>query len=202
MARSIQLPAPGRGAYDRSLSRSERDAQHRERLLLAAAEVLAEGPPTVARIVERAGVGRSTFYEFFDSPEHILEHLEQRTLRGLESALETAYDEARTPLERVRAITRAWCAELEARPVEARVALTRRTGSQLLSPATSLLHRVLERCVHAARRDGMGWMSAADDVSLLAAAAALEVLSRRHLTGQPLRDGPRILSELIGKLLR
>jgi AcrR family transcriptional regulator len=202
MVRSIQLPAPGRGAYDRSLSRSERDAQHRERLLLAAAEVLAHGPATVARIVERAGVGRSTFYEFFDSPEHVLEHLEQRALRGLESALETAFNEARTPLERVRAIARTWLTELEARPVEARVALTRRVGGDLLAPASKLLHQVLERCVQAARQDGMGWFNAADDVSLLAAAAAIEALSRRHLAGRPLRDAPRTLSELITKLLR
>src|SRR3954468_7659852 len=101
MARPIPFPAPGRGAYDRSLSRSERDAQHRERLLLATAEVLAQGPATVARIVERAGVGRSTFYEFFDSPEHVLQHLEQRALRAIEPALEQALTQARTPLERI-----------------------------------------------------------------------------------------------------
>lgn len=202
MGRPIQLPAPGRGGYDRSLSRSERDAQHRERLLLAAAEVLADGPATVARIVERARVGRSTFYEFFDSPEHLLDYLEQRALRSLESALELALTEARTPLERVRALARAWLAEVDARPVEARVALTRRLGNQLLSPAGDLLHRALERCVHAAHHDRMGWMSAADESSLLAAAAAVEALSRRHLAGQPLRDGPRALSELITKLLR
>jgi len=202
MAHPIQLPAPGRGAYDRTLSRPERDAQHRERLLLAAAEVLPHGPVTVARIVERAGVGRSTFYEFFDSPEHLLEHLEQRTLRALEAALEHALDEARTPLERVRAIARSWCSELEARPVEARVALTRRLGSELLSPAGKLLHQVLERCVQSARQDGMAWFGAADDVSLLAAAAAVEALSRRHLAGQPIRDAQRTLAELIAKLLR
>ena len=202
MARSIQLPAPGRGAYDRSLTRSERDAQHRERLLLAAAEVLAVGPATVARIVEHAGVGRSTFYEFFDSPEHVFEHLEQRALRGLESALELAFNEARTPLERVRALTRAWLTELEARPVEARVALTRRLGAELLSPATKLLHHALERCVQAARDGGMGWFNSADDVSLLAAAAAVEALSRRHLVGPRLRDAQRTLSDLLTKLLR
>jgi AcrR family transcriptional regulator len=202
MTRAIQLPAPRRGAYDRSLSRSERDAAHRERLLLAAAEVLTEGPATVARIVERARVGRSTFYEFFDSPEHALDYLEQRALRSLENALENAISEARTPLERVRAIARSWLAELDARPVEARVALTRRISDQLLSPAGSLLHRALERCVQAARRDGVAWMTAANDVSLLAAAAAVEALSRRHLAGQPLGDGPRTLSELITKLLR
>src|SRR4051794_13401552 len=128
MGRPVQIPAPGRGAYDRSLSRSQRDAEHRERLLLAAAEVLAEGPPTIARIVEHAGVGRSTFYEFFDGPEHILEHLEQRALRGLGTALDAAFTVARTPLERVRALVRNWLIEIDAHAVEARVALTRRLG--------------------------------------------------------------------------
>jgi len=169
---------------------------------LAAADVLRDGPATVARIVERAGVGRSTFYEFFDGPEHLLEHLEQRALRGLESALQVAFDEARTPLERVRAIARTWLTELEAGPIEARVALTRRIDAELLSPASKLLHGALERCVQAARREGMGWLNAADDVNVLAAAAAVEALTRRHLAGQPLRDAPRTLSDLITKLLR
>jgi AcrR family transcriptional regulator len=202
MTRVIQLPAPGRGAYDRTLSRAERDAEHRERLLLAAADVLTQGPATVARIVERAGVGRSTFYEFFDSPEHLFEHLEQRALRSLEAALAGAFSEARTPLERVRAITRAWLAELETRPAEARVVLTRRIGSDLLSPAAKLLHRVLERCVQAAREDGMVGLNAADEVSLLAAAAGVEAICRRHLTGRPVREAQRALAELVSKLLR
>lgn len=202
MSRAVQLPAPGRGAYDRSLSRAERDAQHRERLLLAAAEVFSTGEITVARIVERAGVGRSTFYEFFDSPDHLLEHLEQRSLRALELALDAAYNEARTPLERLRAIMRSWLAELDARPMEARVALTRRANEELLSHAGKLLHQNLDRCVRAARADGLGWFNSADDVSLLAATAAVEVLSRRQLSGRPIRDAQRVLVELITKLLR
>ena len=202
MARLVQLPAPGRGAYDRSLSRAERDAQHRERLLLAASEVFSTGEVTVARIVERAGVGRSTFYEFFDSPEHLLEHLEQRALRALELALDAAYNEARTPLERLRALMRSWLAELDARTMEMRVALMRRANDELLSPAGKLLHQSLDRCVRAARADGLGWFNAADEVSLLAATAAVEVLSRRQLTGRPIRDAQRVLVELITKLLR
>lgn len=169
---------------------------------MAAAEVLAQGPLTVARIVERAGVGRSTFYEFFDSPEHVLEHLDLRTLRTLEAALETALADARTPLERLRAIARSWLTALEVRPLEAGVSLTRRIGSELLSPAGKLLHQVLERCVQAARHDGVGGFTAADDVSLLAAAAAVEALTRRHLAGSSLRDAPRTLADLLAKLLR
>lgn len=188
MSRSVHLPAPSRGAYDRSLSRMERDAQHRERLLLATAEVLERGPATVARIVEHAGVGRSTFYEFFDSPEHVLEHLQQRVLRALEVALEHAFAEARTPLERVRAITRAWLSELEARPAEARVALRAQPDGALLSPAGKLLHQMFERTAQAARQSAVGWFNAADEMSVLAATAAVEVLSRRHLGQSPMPE--------------
>jgi AcrR family transcriptional regulator len=154
MTRSELLPAPARGAYDRSLSRAERVAQHRERLLLAAAEVLGDGVLSVARVVERAGVGRSTFYEFFDSPQHLREHVEQRFLRALEQSLEAALVEARTPLERMRAIARRWVAELEARPIEARVALTPRPGAELLSSAGQLLHPALTRSAEARAKAG------------------------------------------------
>ena len=201
MARPVQLPAPGRGSYDRSLTRAERDAEHRERLLRATAEVMKEGPLTVARIVERAGVGRSTFYEFFDSPEHLLEQLEQRLLRSLEGALQVALSEARTPLERVRSVARSWLAQLEERPLEAGVTLSRRPGSNLLSPAGELLHQTLQRCVQAARSEGAGF-KASDDVSVLAAAAAVEVLSRHHLGMGPMREAPRVLADVIIKLLR
>ncbi len=202
MDRSALLPAPSRGAYDRSLSRAERDAQHRERLLLAASEVLAEGPLTVARIAGRAGVGRSTFYEFFDSPEHLLAQLEQRILRGLESSLEEALSAARTPLERVRAIARAWLGELTARPLEARVALTPRASSELLSPAGKVLHHALSRSATSARGVGVGWLSATDDSSLLAAAAAVEVVSRKHLLGPAVPEAQRVLTDLVARLLR
>jgi AcrR family transcriptional regulator len=201
MAREIQLPAPGRGAYDRSLSRPQRDAEHRERLLRATGELFGRGALTVARIVEHAGVGRSTFYEFFDGPEHLVAQLEQRVLKQLESALEAAFVEARTPLERVRAITRRCVAAFEAEPTDSNVALSRREEGALLSPAGERLRRALERCVAAARVDG-AWFKTTDDVSVLAAAAAAEAVCRRHVTTAPIADAPRVLAELVIKLLR
>lgn len=201
MERDVQLPAPGRGAYDRSLTRAQRHAEHRERLLLATSQVLSEGAVTVARIVERAGVGRSTFYEFFDSPEHVLEQLEQRLLRGLEATLESAFAEARTPLERVRTLTRNWTLAIDEQQSAAQVALTRKPGRALLSPAGALLERALQRCVELGRRDA-GWFKTADELSLLAAAAALEAISRRHLTGARVANLPNALADVIVKLLR
>jgi AcrR family transcriptional regulator len=200
MVRAVDFPAPGRGAYDRTLTRVERDAAHRERLLRATAEVLSDGPLTVARIVQRAGVGRSTFYEFFDSPEHLLQQLEQRLLRSLEGALHAAFGDARTPLERVRAITRAWTHVIEERPLEARVALSKRPGTDLLSGAGELFHQTLQRCVQATRAD-LGWFKTTDEVSVLAAAAAVETISRHHLV-QQVREAPRVLADVIIKLLR
>lgn len=156
----------------------------------------------MARIAARAGVGRSTFYEFFDSPDHLLTHIEQRISKGLEASLERALHSARTPLERVRAIARAWLDELSARPLEARVALTPRAGADLLSPAGMVLHRALSRSAAAARALGVGWLSAADDSSLLAAAAAVEVVSRKHLGGAEVPEAHRVLTDIVAKLLR
>jgi hypothetical protein len=48
----------------------------------------------------------------------------------------------------------------------------------------------------------MVWFAAANEMSLLAAAATAEALTRRHLTGRPLEDVQRTLAELIAKLLR
>lgn len=201
MSREVQLPAPGRGAYDRSLSRPERDAEHRDRLLRATAEVFAEGTTTVARIVERAGVGRSTFYEFFDSPEHLLDHLEQRAVRSLEDTIQAELVSARTPLEQVRSIIRGWLLELSSRATDTRFLLCRGAPSTLLSPAGQLLHRTLEQAIHAARLDRIGGFNSTDDASLLAAAAAVEALSRRHLV-EPMPDPQRVLCDVVTKLLR
>lgn len=201
MGRSVQLPAPGRGAYDRSLSRAERDQAHRERLFRAAADALKDGPLTIARVVERAGVGRSTFYEFFDSPEHLLSQLQQRILRQLETELQVALAEATSPLERVRAIARRWLAALQAEPHDARVVLGVRTFASPLAPAGQLLHRALQQCVDETRADGT-WLKSTDGVSVLAAAAAAEAVARRHLSSAPVRDASRVLSDIIVKLLR
>jgi len=202
MSHDTELRAPRRGAYDRSLSRAERDGQQRERLLRAAAETLAHETLTVARVIQRAGVGRSTFYEFFDNPEHLLQQLEDRVLRALAAALEQAFVEARTPLERIRSLTNAWLYGLESHPIEAGVALRARSGDDLLSAAGKLLQAVLERASRRARLDGLGWFGADDNVSSLAAAAAVEVLSRRHISGKPLRDPRQTLADTMMKLLR
>ena len=60
----------------------------------------------------------------------------------------------------------------------------------------------LLRFTEAARREAVGSFSSADDVQVLAAAAAVECVTRQHLAGPPIRDPHRTLTELITKLLR
>lgn len=201
MARVVQLPAPGRGGYDRALTRPERDAEHRARLIQATAEVFLEGKISVARVIERAGVGRSTFYEFFDSPEHVLAHLEQRALRALHIALGQRLGEARTPLERVRALLRAWLAWADEDPLDARVLLARRGAHEILSPAGKLLHESLERSVQSAQLDRIGGFGASE-LAAFSAVGAVEVLTRVHLESHRIEDAQRVFSDAVTKLLR
>lgn len=156
----------------------------------------------MSSIVARAGVGRSTFYEFFDSPEHLFEHLEQRALRSLEGALERGFAEARTPLERVRSAVRAWVTEIELHPHEARMLLARRGHSDALSVAGKVFFRLLARIAEAAQLDGVAWFKASDEVALVAATGALEAVSSRHLLGERLPDAKRAFAEAITKLVR
>ncbi len=67
--------APGPGKYDRSRSAAERRREQRTRLLVAAAQVLAEqglAGTTVDRIVRRVSMSRRTFYEHFRDVSHAL----------------------------------------------------------------------------------------------------------------------------------
>jgi AcrR family transcriptional regulator len=168
----------------------------------ATAEIALEGDVTVARIVARAGVGRSTFYEFFDAPEHALAHLEQRVMNGLEQAFAAALSSAHTPLDRLRALLRAFIAALEARPLEARVVLLRRKEPEHSSVVGRALHAALTRLAQAAERDDVALLAARDEVALLAATAIAEAVARRHLNGPPLPDATRSLTELVTKILR
>lgn len=201
MKRDDLVPAPGRGAYDRTLSRPERHARHRERLLLAAAEVLSEGELSVARIAARAGVGRSTFYEFFDSPAHLLQQIERRLARALEAPLNEALAAERPPRERARSLTLVWLHHLQARPLEARVALTPRSRSDVLSPLGRVLHSALARHAAAERDQHEGGRSATDEARWLAAASAVESVTRRHLAGPALPQAASALTEILTRLL-
>jgi AcrR family transcriptional regulator len=174
------LPAPGRGQYDRALTRERRQAEQRERLLLATAAAFAHQQRGVSGVIALAGVGRNTFYEYFDDFAHALDALGSRALARLELACRTALERARTPIERLRAISRAWCSALLEFPDEAVVLLcaVQRTPSEPLSVAG----RTLAAWYLSAQRTSRP--GAQDPALAQAAAASAELFLLQALTAR------------------
>jgi AcrR family transcriptional regulator len=129
--------APSRGCYDRALSRPERQAQHRDRLLLALASAYARvgAKLTVSSVVEQAGVGRNTFYEYFDDIPHALHIATQRFASLGDALLSDAVASNRTPFSRVRALVAAWAQLLRDESALARLAFA--LPSELCDPLAS-----------------------------------------------------------------
>lgn len=185
----LLLRAPGRGQYDRRQSREERLGEQRARLMAATALAAAEGgTATVARVVKLAGTSRNTFYEYFDDAEHALAAAEERSRARLEHALGHALGEARTPVERLRALARAWVAWGLGEPAEARWCLSKPEGA--LGAAGQVLERALTRALAASRAAGVQ-ATEHDSLRVIATAAAGEALLRRVLSAAQSSDAER-----------
>jgi len=187
-------PAPGRGQYDRALTRERRQAEQRERLLLATASAFVQQRPGVSGVIALAGVGRNTFYEYFDDFEHALEAVSTRAQARLELGCRTALERARTPIERLRSISRSWCSALLEVRDEAAVLLcaAQRTPEQPLSPAG----RVLAVSYESARQ--VETRGRAQDPALVqAASASAEVIVLRALST---RADPEATATLVAQV--
>jgi len=172
-------PAPGRGQYDRSQTREQRLSEHRERLVAATARVLAVEPTaTVARVIEVAGVGRGTFYEYFDDVEHARRAAVTTAVRSLEQRMRSAGDRARTPVERFRALSSAWCDAATIDPAGLLVALREEGDApHTLSVAGVVFEAALTRTLEALRASRMA-PATRDPLRVTAAAAVAEALGR------------------------
>src|SRR5688572_17094045 len=98
--RSRMETAPARGCYDRALSRQARQAEQKARLVDWIAQVYLQrgSTATVHDIVQAAGVGRNTFYEYFDGLEHALDFAAQIHAKQTHDRLARALEAARTPI--------------------------------------------------------------------------------------------------------
>jgi AcrR family transcriptional regulator len=179
------VPAPGRGLYDRRLPREQRLAEQRERLLAAVARAYAREPaPGVTAVVALAGVGRNTFYEYFDDVPHARREAESAVLRRVDAKLRAAEPLARTPVERFRGLARAWLDAVAAEPAEVLLVLT--PAGMNLSRGAELLRAAFERARATLLAAGMG--GAIDPIRSLAVAATGEALAR-SLIAQSLASG-------------
>ncbi len=107
-----------RGRYDRNATPLARERATRRRVVLCAVDALAGGDPrglSLAAVAERAGVSRTTLYQLFGDGRHLTRLAERVAARVVRTTLRAAASTAVTPLERLRALSRAWL-ELTDRP--------------------------------------------------------------------------------------
>lgn len=137
-------PAPARGRYDRGLSRQARQAEQKARLVGWIAEVYRERglELTVQDVVQAAGVGRNTFYEYFDGLDHALDYAAQTHAKAIQERIATTLEAARTPIAKLRELSRAWFDAIERDP--ARAALLLRSPAGARSAAVSTFASLLE----------------------------------------------------------
>jgi AcrR family transcriptional regulator len=159
---------------------------------------------TVGAIVARAGVGRNTFYEYFDDVGHALRVLKQRAVRELASAVEESLRGTRAPLERLRAATQGWVQAIAREP--GLMALALRPSSVQDDPGQASLLALHLRSVLALLAQDAGTAAALPGIrnenKRVAVSAVFEALSR-DTAGLPLKgDTWRLLSELAAALLR
>ncbi len=168
-------PTLGRGRYDRALNRAERSLRQRERLLSATRRALAELPlsgVTVTRIAELSRSGRNTFYEHFESAESIVSEVLVQSMGTILDALDLATADARTPVERVRALAGAW---IDAVGDQGRLGVVAVEHAE--ATEAQRLDRVVRRVVDDARAAGV-LGQAIDDLRASAALGAMKGVVR------------------------
>jgi AcrR family transcriptional regulator len=197
-------PAPKRGQYDRALSRRERQALQRERLVAAITTLTgSERALSVTSVVELAGIGRNTFYEYFDDIEHALLSIKTLALRDFSARVEVALQVARTPVERVRALSRAWAEHLFEAPALAQVALRAQPEASEPTQVSALGQHLIK--VFSAQVDARSALPGlSEPLRVLIVAALFDAVSRSHFavrksTADELQ---RVLSDLALRLLR
>lgn len=192
--------APARGCYDRALSRQARQAEQKARLVGWIAEVYRERGPdlTVQDVVQAAGVGRNTFYEYFDGLEHALDYAAQTYAKALHERIVIAVDAARTPIAKLRELSRAWFHEVESDPAHAALLLRSRPGAR--SAATDVFASVLDAVLEQSR----GQAAASADALLIDYAAFAGEGGARSLLAQavPKPDLQEGLGTLLTRLFR
>lgn len=194
-----------RGRYDRAKTTAERRQEQIDRLVLAAASLVENGPRrlTVDNVTRRARVGRNTFYLAFHDVADLILHMESELVGAFWLTASTALQTAYTPIEKLRALASAWLRALATHRPQARVALCMRDSEA--APPTSLrnaIGRLVAAAQASAYRDGI-LGTQADPLRLVACVAIMEALGRRYLQeGGDAGALEAALSDLLLRVLR
>jgi AcrR family transcriptional regulator len=197
-------PAPKRGRYDRALSRRERQAAQRERVIAAIAAISAtDRELSIANVVELAGIGRNTFYEYFDDLEHALLAIKSRALGDFTPRVAAALRAARTPLERIRALARVWAENLLENPAQVKLAL-RAQAEPIEATQLSVLGQHLAGVLSAELDARTALPGLAEPLRVAVVAALFDAVSRAHLNVRAMtsEELQRVLADWSLRLLR
>lgn len=147
-------PARVNGAA-RAASAELRRARTRARLLETTAAVIAERglkPPSVEEIANAAGVSRGTFYNYFDSPEDLVQALREDIAQAPDARLGAALALTQDPAARIALIARTFFEFAMREPIRAAAFLQvedREASGRFF--ADSVLERVLRDGIAAGR---------------------------------------------------
>lgn len=151
MLREVMTAEPTVGRRER------RKAQTRERLLVAARALIADGgvdAVSIGDVTERADVGFGTFYTYFESKDALIEAVVAETMSHAATIIGTRALESDDPAEMASISYRRFLAYAEDHPGLAAVLLGLPDAEALFeSSLATLARRVLERGVEAGRFD-------------------------------------------------
>jgi AcrR family transcriptional regulator len=173
---------------------AERWAEHRLRLIHAAADAFAAGERlTVDTVRARAGAGRNTVYAHFPDIDQLLRAVQSAAVSAVTKRVAVALESARTPMEALRGLARAWLETVDAEPT---------LMNALIHDAVrvdALFEDQLRRTLAPARRDGV-ISQPLDESRIGLAAGVLEAGVRRYLRRRSGRD--ELVSLLVDVVLR
>lgn len=132
----------------------------------------------MAAVIRVAGVGRNTFYEYFDHFEHARDALFVEIERWLVDALRAAEQSVRTPVEAFRSLAATWFTLATEQPAQwLAVSGIAPSDSRAISLAGIVFAAALERAVSEFARRGV-IARPPDRVRAMLVAAAAEALAR------------------------
>lgn len=173
---------------------AERWAEHRSRLIRAAADAFAAGERlTVDSVRARAGAGRNTVYAHFPDIDQLLRAVQSTAVSAVTKRVSMAIDSARTPMEALRGLARAWLEAVDAEPTLMN-ALVRDQAR-----VDALLEEQLRKTLGPARRDGV-ISQPLEETRISLAAGVLEAGVRRYLRRRSSRE--ELVNLLVDVVLR
>jgi AcrR family transcriptional regulator len=192
-----------RGRWDRTATAAARTVESRRVLVIAAARSLLDRgrAVTVSDVVQRAGVGRNTFYVHFDDLPAAFAAAEAEALTKISRALAPA-PLARTPLERFRHFASEWLSIATTEPELVSLVIR---GDGTLRGCHVELRKVIENALRAiassARRAGVLGRPA-DPNRLRALTGAFVAFAERAIEENGRIDHDRLAGELVEFSLR